>query len=330
MPKDQLNSPSRWNSKRFKHAAVEGTEGFEGLPIVTPDLLPVLLRLKDSRWQAPPNLKVNSQFGTFVSAQASPETLALLRNDSQVVSIEASRDAGKLELASSLPFIGADQIHRPPLSERGDSAIVGVIDSGIDVLHEAFRDAEGKTRILAIWNQRDGTGPTPKSVDPARFTQDYGTLYTADRINRFITGSEAPPNSLRDPQLHGSHVSSIAAGRAVGRLADGMAPEAKIMVVMPNMKTSPGDPPSLGYSNSHVDALHFLKLAASGGNIILSNDLPIAINVSLGMNAGAHDGTSTLEAAFDSLSAGGRDPGYVIVKSAGNERGFGGHARAGI
>jgi endonuclease G len=45
------------------------------------------------------------------------------------------------------------------------------------------------------------------------------------------------------------------------------------------------------------------------------------------MNAGAHDGSSTLEAAFDSISGSGRDPGFVIVKSAGNERGFGGHAR---
>jgi endonuclease G len=45
------------------------------------------------------------------------------------------------------------------------------------------------------------------------------------------------------------------------------------------------------------------------------------------MNAGAHDGSSLLEAAFDEFSGGGRDPGIAIVKSAGNERGFAGHAR---
>jgi subtilisin family serine protease len=54
---------------------------------------------------------------------------------------------------------------------------------------------------------------------------------------------------------------------------------------------------------------------------------PMAVNVSLGMNAGAHDGTSLLEAGFDSVTNKGRDPGFVVVKSAGNERGFGGHAR---
>jgi endonuclease G len=51
------------------------------------------------------------------------------------------------------------------------------------------------------------------------------------------------------------------------------------------------------------------------------------VNVSLGQNAGAHDGTSNLEAAFDNFSDGGRRPGRAIVKSAGNERGHDGHAK---
>ena len=55
--------------------------------------------------------------------------------------------------------------------------------------------------------------------------------------------------------------------------------------------------------------------------------LPVVVNVSLGMNAGAHDGSSLLEAAFDEFSGGGRKPGRVVAKSAGNERGACGHAR---
>jgi endonuclease G len=45
------------------------------------------------------------------------------------------------------------------------------------------------------------------------------------------------------------------------------------------------------------------------------------------MNAGAHDGRSSLELAFDAFSNRGTLPGLVIVKSAGNERGKAGHAR---
>jgi len=53
----------------------------------------------------------------------------------------------------------------------------------------------------------------------------------------------------------------------------------------------------------------------------------MAVNVSQGMNAGAHDGTSPLEVGFDAITNKGREPGLVVVKSAGNERGLGGHAR---
>jgi endonuclease G len=250
-----------------------------------------------------------------------------LRKDPNVVSIEASRDAGFEELDTSLPFVGADQIHRPPLTERGDSALIGIIDTGIDVLHEAFLDGNGKSRILAIWNQRDSSGLSPNAIDSTKFSQDYGTLYTASDIGSFLNGTMAMPSALRDPAHHGTHVASIAAGRTVGALNDGLAPDAKIVVVIPNMKSSPGNPASLGYSVSHVAALHFLKIASSGGNAVSSMALPMVVNVSLGMNAGAHDGTSTLEAAFDSVTRGGRDPGFVIVKSAGNEKGHGGHAR---
>ena len=113
----------------------------------------------------------------------------------------------------------------------------------------------------------------------------------------------------------------------MGGLGNGMAPDAGIVVVMPKLKSNPADPVSVGYSVSHLQALDFLKRVAAGNNTVSAAALPMAVNVSLGMNAGAHDGTSLLEAGFDSITNKGRDPGFVVVKSAGNERGFGGHAR---
>ena len=291
----------------------------------TSDPFPVLLRLRDPNWKAPPG------FPSIRSSTTSPPARCRWKSSRCWKGTPACRSrragTGQPELDVSVPFVGAAQIHRPPIAEKGDSALVGIIDDGIDVLHEAFRDEQGRTRILAVWNQRNNAGPSPKTVDSTRFTQDYGTLYLASEIDAFIGGAQVPA-ALRDLKGHGTHLASIAAGRGVGALADGMAPAAKIVFVIPHMKTSPGDPPSLGYSASHVDALQFLKLASGGGNRVLPGSaLPIAVNVSLGMNAGAHDGSSTLEAAFDSITNSGRDPGYVIVKSAGNERGHGGHAR---
>lgn len=288
--------------------------------------IPVLLRLNDTNWIAPQDLTVNSRFGSIVSAIATPDQLLKLENDKSIASIERSREGGYCELANSVPFVHGDVVHRPPIDERGANALVGLIDDGIDVMHEAFRDSEGGSRILAVWNQRDATGPSPRKVDPA-FTQDYGTVYLKSAIDGFIGGAPLPSPRLRDPAGHGTHVASIAAGRAVGGLSEGVAPESRIVAVVPNMKTEAGQAPSLGYSISHVDALHFLKTLAAGGNKVLKENRPIAVNVSLGMNAGAHDGSSTLEAAFDAISGGGRDPGFVIVKSAGNERIQNGHVR---
>ena len=246
--------------------------------------------------------------------------------------IEHSRDAGILELDASVAFVNGDVVQVPEIDERGNAAIVGIIDTGIDILHNAFMDGTGnETRLIAVWDQRDDSGPTPKEVDPNAFTQNYGSLRTREGLNQKIhnhrAGTDAVPFRLRDTSAHGSHVASIAAGRGADQLAPGMAPEAPILLVIPNLSQEPGAPRSIGYSNSHVDALAFLKRTAEGDNVLLAEKMPIAINVSLGMNAGAHDGSTLLEAAFDSATNLGRDAGVVIVKSAGNERNHAGHAQ---
>jgi subtilisin family serine protease/pimeloyl-ACP methyl ester carboxylesterase len=311
----------------LRSSSVKSMAGTVGLESAVPRgmmdesvAIPVLLRIRSEKWEAYSDLRINSRLGTIVTANATPVQIERLRKDPDVASIDVSQDAGHHECSVSVPFVGGDVVQVPPLDERGSNAIVGLIDSGIDVLHRAFLNASGKSRIIAVWDQKDATGPSPKKLDSATYTQDYGTLYDEAAIQQFFDTTNAPV-ALRDPALHGTHVASIAAGRNVGAFAGGMAPEARIAVVIPHMQTIPGAPPSIGYSVSHVDALLFLRSLSKQQN------LPIAINVSLGMNAGAHDGMSTLETAFDTVSGKGGDPGIAIVKSAGNERGFAGHAK---
>jgi endonuclease G len=288
----------------------------------------MLLRVP-AQWEPPEGVIVQSRFGDIATVLVTDAGLEALRADRSVRGIEESREGGMADLAGEMDYVGGSAVHRPPLEERGDAALVGIIDTGVDILHEAFRDGQGGSRILALWDQRDPTGPSPHDVDPG-FSQRYGTLHLPAEINAAIAAYEAtgaqPALRLRDPAAHGTHVAGIAAGRACGTLPDGMAPEAGLMVVVPNMKIAGDNPQSLGYSVSHVDALAFLKRAAQGGTAVLDNARPIAINVSLGMNAGAHDGSTLLETAFEAITGGGREPGIAVVKSAGNERGHGGHA----
>ena len=292
-----------------------------------PVKLPMLVRLQNpQQWQPPPDFETQATMGSIISGRGTLGDLEVLERDPNVLGVEASRQAGIAECATSVPFIKATPVHTHSSAEKGDGALVALIDSGIDVLHEAFRDDVSNSRILEIWDQRDNTGPAPNTLYRA-LKANYGTIHTAADISRYLASGSVPtplgppPAGGNDNRLHGTHVTSIAVGRKVGNFAGGVAPVAKILVVIPRIRTQPSDPFSIGYSSSHVEALDYIKEVAR------THALPVVVNLSLGMNAGAHDGTSALEAAFDAFSGGGREPGFIVVKSAGNERGHYGHAK---
>jgi subtilisin family serine protease/V8-like Glu-specific endopeptidase/endonuclease/exonuclease/phosphatase family metal-dependent hydrolase len=286
---------------------------------------PMLLRLNQAAWNPPPEFTLQSQIGAIVSGYGTDAALDALEADANVLEIEASRPAGFVECVDSVPFVKATPIQRPPIAEEGDQALIGLIDSGIDIMHEAFRDDVGNCRILEIWDQWEtGSGPTPSQHDPS-LRMNYGRIYTAADITAMLQGNpHAIPQRLRDPVGHGTHVASIAAGRA-SQLPDGftggLAPRAKLVLVIAKIDANPLDAQSVGYSNSHFQALEYFDSVAQ------RTGLPMVVNVSLGMNAGPHDGTSVLETGFDAFTLNGTKPGRVVVKSAGNELGFNGHAR---
>jgi endonuclease G len=285
-------------------------------------VLPVLIQLRNANWNREiEGMRRLTRLGRVVSALVDEQAMKLLAADPDIISVEASRAGGVVECAVSMPWIGAPAIHAAPMGERGAGAIVGLIDDGLDVLHEAFHDANGESRIHWLWDQRDSTGPSPRAVAPGVFDQNYGTLHSRADLTAAIVAALAPRRLGRNPSGHGTHVASIAAGSPLPPdFPGGVAPEADLMVVIPKLAASADDPQSLGYSVTHVEALGFLRAAAE------AEGKPIAVNVSLGMNAGAHDGSSALENAFDDFSGGGRDPGFAVIKSAGNEFGEHGHA----
>lgn len=272
----------------------------------------LIIRISDSSWEPRdiPEFNIQSRLGKIITAHGSNESVRKLLEDPMVISIDESRPTtGTAECDKSLPFIRiARQYGVPPgnFEETGDMSLIAVIDDSIDVLHQAFLDANGNSRIVGIWDQADNSGTPPSGFS-------FGTFHDKAAIAGYIQDQHVPFGLRPKDLTHGTHVASIAAGRAVGSFAGGVAPGAPLLVVIPNTSEN-------GYESSYIAALAFI------GKFADDYKLPVVVNVSHGMNGGAHDGKSPIEVAFDTFTGTGTFYGRVVVKSAGNERDKGTHA----
>ncbi len=115
------------------------------------------------------------------------------------------------------------------------------------------------------------------------------------------------PQSQQVPNSHGTHVASIAAGNK------GVCPEAMIAAVIIDVP-QPNDErerrrTTFSDSSRIVHAIeHLLSIAAGMG-------VPLSINISLGTNGGAHDGSSGACRWIDALLG---TPGRAVCVAAGN------------
>ena len=126
----------------------------------------------------------------------------------------------------ALEAAGVMQIRRQPyLDFYGQGVIVGFVDTGIDFTHEAFRNADGTTRLHSIWDQ------TIREGGPSQF--DYGRVFSEQEINEALK-REQPSSYLptRDDIGHGTFLAGVAAGNEIpGKEFSGIAPLSQIIVV---------------------------------------------------------------------------------------------------
>ncbi len=194
---------------------------------------------------------------------------------------------------------------RPPYLS-GKEILLGIADSGIDYRHPDFRNTDGSTKIVAIWDQ----SLTPDAEKGWNAPEGFltGVEFTADEIDKALAGegSETAQVPVRDISGHGTAVAGIAAGR------EGVAPESGLVVV--KLGTPAAD--SFPRTTELMRALTYLVKKA----LLLQK--PIAINISFGNTYGSHDGTSLLERFLDNVSEVGR---CVICVGSGNEANARGH-----
>ncbi|MFT3769583.1 MAG: S8 family serine peptidase [Minicystis sp.] len=205
----------------------------------------------------------------------------------------------------------------------GSGVVVGVVDTGIDIMHPDFRNADGTTRIAWML-----VGGTPKGLHPeleAKFgctdpDQSACAVYSAADIDAMIA-KNAP--EVKDTEGHGTHVASIAAGNG-GLMSGktpkyvGMAPGATLIVAAPSQGSG-------FYDGDILNATRFVFACADSMDDCNEGKtsgkdprrVPAVVNLSIGGDYGSHDGQSNLEKGLSAL-VGDDKPGRALVIAAGN------------
>lgn len=234
-----------------------------------------------------------------------------------------SMDAAGITAAGDLPV----------LNNQGAGVIVGFVDTGINYTDSLFRNVDGSTRIIGIWDQTNNSDNSNnienETAKPfSAFSALYGTQYTAEEINLALN-SDNPASIVptRDENGHGTFLASIAAGNRDERAGfSGAAPQASIAMV----KLKPAK-----------QYLRDFYLIQDGADAYQENDImmgvsylyflarkysmPLVVCIPLGTNMGSHMGMSRLGQYLNQVSL---SNGSAVITAAGNETGARHHFRA--
>ena len=189
----------------------------------------------------------------------------------------------------------------------GNGVIVGIIDSGIDYTHFDFRNDNGTTRILYLWDQ------TVEGSPPDGFNE--GTEYTQIQINSALQSNEPfsviPSNDFNG---HGTAVTGIAAGNGNSSSGEnkGVAFKSDLIIVKVGRKGN-------DFFAQSTEIMRAIKYIISKSNLLKK---PVAVNMSFGMNNGSHKGNSLFEEYISAMTSEWKN---VIVIPTGNEGGAGHH-----
>ena len=206
--------------------------------------------------------------------------------------------------ASCITQVQRDEPGNLRLTGRG--VLIGIVDSGVDYRHPAFLTADGKSRILRLWDQSIPGNP------PEGYAT--GTEYTNEEINEALSLSVQEGRRLvpsEDGSGHGTAVLGVAAGSDFSRGAvnRGVAYESDLLVVKMGIPRQDSFPRTTELMQG-VDYL--VRQAIRLGR-------PIALNLSFGNNYGSHRGDSLLETYLDNVSGMGKNVICVGMGNNGND-----------
>jgi subtilisin family serine protease len=261
------------------------------------------------------------EYGNFAMMRLPLDEVEKLATRSEIGFIEQAENIKqpgiiRLNTKVSPPQRSKTIAQHAKLHGNGRGVLIGIIDvEGFDWSHSDFLDERGQSRFIAIWDQGGKEkGRTPRTRHKAdtwkRF--DYGVEILPEDMKKarsearqiHVSPHDLEPQSQMVPGSHGTHVASIAAGNS------GVAKDSKIAAVLISMPKRDLDRRNSFYdSTCLLDAFEYLLAIAE------EEEKQISINVSLGTNGHAHDGSGTLDRWIDALLA---KPGRSLCVAAGN------------
>lgn len=265
--------------------------------------------------------------GTLEAVRQTARSVTELLNGYAVIVIEEER-IGQLAQLPEVEFIEKpkklyfqtdvgrqvsciDIVQDMPLSLRGKGTLIGIVDSGIDYENAEFRNEDGTTRIVSLWDQSVNGRP------PAGYLA--GTEYTREQIDAALATEDKEVRrqmvKTSDVSGHGTAVAGIVAGNgrgSEGRRFRGAAPEAELIIVKMGAPREGGFPRTTELMRG-VD--YIVRKAVELRR-------PVAINISFGNTYGSHDGTSLVERFLNDIADMWKN---VICIGSGNEGASAGH-----
>lgn len=192
----------------------------------------------------------------------------------------------------------------------GKGVLVAVLDTGIDYHSTAFRNPDGTTRILGLWDQ--SIMPTAENgyTPPDGFYE--GSVFYEEQINRALADERDWYRLVPSVDIsgHGTAVAAIAAGNSDALEYTGVSPECSLLIV------------KLGSSGSFPKTTQLMRGVTWCLQMARRLRMPLCINLSFGNTYGSHDGTSLLERFLDNAAEIGRTS---ICVGNGNEGSSAGH-----
>lgn len=171
-----------------------------------------------------------------------------------------------------------DTVQLPLFSLSGAGTLIGIIDSGIDCENPDFRNEDGTTRILSLWDQ------TAEGTPPEGYAR--GVEFTADQIDEVLKIADGEERRRllpgRDVSGHGTAVAGIAAGNgrgSEGRKFRGAAPDAGLIIVKMGNARREGFP----RTTELMEGVDYVIRKA------MDLRRPVAVNISFGNTYGSHE-----------------------------------------